>query len=347
MKLGEMTTDVVVIGAGQAGLSATFHLQRRGIDHITLDAAEEPGGAWLERWDTLTVDRVNGIFGLPLFHPPELDPQEKASVAVPAYFADFERAAGLNVIRPARVLSVRRSGDEFVVDSTVGRVRAKAVINATGTWDTPLRADYPGQSSFAGRQIHTRDYTGPDEFAGMRVGIVGAGISALQHLDEISRVAETFWYTRREPDFRDHFDGREVERRVAENVERGEPARSVVSYTGLFAGADYVAAARERGALNRRDMFREIVPEGVVEADGTLTRLNALVWATGFRPSLSHLEPLGLVNDRGGIAVDGTQVVAEPMVHLIGFGPSQSTVGANRAGREAAVKLRRALENVT
>ncbi|MCT2022297.1 NAD(P)-binding domain-containing protein [Corynebacterium sanguinis] len=341
--LGEVTTSVAVIGAGQAGLSATFHLARRGIDHVTVDASPCPGGAWLQRWDTLTVDRLNGIFGLPLFDTPTLDPEQKASVAVPAYFADFEQRMGLNIARPVWVLTVSKSGEEFLVDTTAGRIRARGVINATGTWENPLRTDYPGQGEFQGRQIHTHDYSGPEEFASQRVAIVGGGISALQHLEEISRVAETRWYTRRQPEFVEGFDGRDVEERVAESVARGEPARSVVSYTGLYADAPYIVAARERGVLKRREMFRSITADGVIEADGSKTACDAIVWATGFRPSLSHLAGLGIVNERGGVAVDGTQVSGEPMLHLIGFGPSQSTVGANRAGRVAVVKLQRAL----
>ncbi|EEI17472.1 NAD(P)/FAD-dependent oxidoreductase [Corynebacterium sanguinis] len=340
---GEVATTVAVIGAGQAGLSATFHLARRGIDHVTVDASPSPGGAWLQRWDTLTVSRLNGIFGLPLFDAPTLDPKEKASTAVPAYFADFERSMGLNIARPVRVLTVRKSGQEFLVDTTAGRIRARGVINATGTWENPLRADYPGQGEFQGRQIHTRDYAGPEEFASKRVAVVGAGISALQHLEEISRVVETRWYTRRQPQFTRGFDGRVVEARVAESVARGEPGHSVVSYTGIAKDAPYVIAARERGVLTRREMFRSVAPDGVIEADGSKTACDAIVWATGFRPSLSHLAGLGVVNERGGVAVDGTQVAAEPMLHLIGFGPSQSTVGANRAGRVAVVKMKRAL----
>ena len=131
--------------------------------------------------------------------------------------------------------------------------------------------------------------------------------------------------------------------RVAESVARGEPGHSVVSYTGIAKDAPYVIAARERGVLTRREMFRSVAPDGVIEADGSKTACDAIVWATGFRPSLSHLAGLGVVNERGGVAVDGTQVSGEPMLHLIGFGPSQSTVGANRAGRVAVVKLKRAL----
>jgi hypothetical protein len=90
-------------------------------------------------------------------------------------------------------------------------------------------------------------------------------------------------------------------------------------------------------------MFSRIEPRGVREADGSFTSLDAILWATGFKADLAHLDPLGLRNEQGGIAVRGTQVADEPRVHLIGFGPSQSTVGGNRAGREAARTIDRML----
>ena len=90
-------------------------------------------------------------------------------------------------------------------------------------------------------------------------------------------------------------------------------------------------------------MFTAIEPDGVREADGSFTAVDVILWATGFRAALGHLDPLHLRNDRGGITVHGTQVADEPRVHLIGFGPSQSTIGANRAGREAVAALSRHL----
>jgi hypothetical protein len=68
-----------------------------------------------------------------------------------------------------------------------------------------------------------------------------------------------------------------------------------------------------------------------------------ILWATGFRQAIGHLAPLRLRNDLGGIAMDGTAVAADQRVHLIGYGPSQSTVGANRAGRAAAAAVSKLL----
>jgi len=359
----ERFATVVVIGGGQAGLSAAYHLKKRGFvsaldvstaprSFVVLDAAPAPGGAWQHRWESLRMATVNGIFDLPRFPKPAIDPDEPSRTAVPAYFAAFEDHVGLPIVRPAKVTAVRRADErsdgELIVETDEGPWRTRAVINATGTWNNPVRPHYPGQEGFRGRQLHTRDYVGADEFAGLDVAVVGGGISALQQLEEISRVATVRWYTRREPvfrdgDFRPEIEGRRVIAKVTADVEAGNPTGSVVSYTDLL-WTPYAVAARERGALNRRPMFTAIEPDGVHEADGSFTPIDAILWATGFKADLAHLAPLHLRNERGGITVHGTEVADEPRVHLIGFGPSQSTVGANRAGREAAWALAKRLD---
>ncbi|WES63565.1 NAD(P)-binding domain-containing protein [Microbacter sp. GSS18] len=361
--LGEPArATVVVIGAGQAGLSAAHHLQRRGFTSavadpagdrtfVVFDANSRPGGAWQHRWPSLTMETVNGIFDLPGMAQRDVDPHAASRQAVPDYFADYERAFDLPIVRPVHVTSVARvdvdpHGD-LLVETDRGAWLAGSVINATGTWDNPLRPEYAGAATFRGRQLHTRDYASLQEFAGHRVAIVGGGISAVQHLEEISRVAPVFWYTRREPrwldvEFEPETVGREVIARVTADAEAGRAPRSVVSYTGL-PHTSYTRAAEERGVLDRRPMFSAIEPDGVREADGSFTPIDTIVWATGFRPALAHLEPLGLRNPAGGIAVSGTRVQDEPRLHLIGYGPSQSTVGANRAGRAAVAEITAAL----
>lgn len=357
----DRAASVVVIGAGQAGLSAGYHLRRLGFEaaagegagagrtFVILDAEAAPGGAWQHRWESLRMGTVNGIFDLPGFPKPPIDAREPSRIAVPRYFAAFEEHTGLPIRRPVAVTSVmpvdERPQSALVVTSTAGTWRTRAIINATGTWDNPVLPRYPGHETFRGRQLHTRDYLSANELAGQRVAIVGGGISAIQQLEEISRVATTFWYTRREPIFREdgfrsEVEGRETIRRVVADVEAGNPTESVVSYTQL-AWSPYAVAARDRGALVRRPMFTAIEPDGVREPDGSLTSLDAILWATGFKPALTHLDGLHLRNERGGIALRGTQVAQDPRVHLIGFGPSQSTVGANRAGRAAVTAVAR------
>ncbi len=351
----ERTADVVVIGAGQAGLSAAHHLQRRGFrsaleagsrTFVVLDGEQGPGGAWRHRWDSLRMATVNGIHDLPGMEQAPPEPAEPSNSALPRYFAEYEDEFDLPVLRPVRVESVERVDDDpagpLLIRTDSGTWTARAVINATGTWGRPYWPYYPGRETFRGRQLHTADYVSAEEFAGKHVVVVGGGISAVQFLEELSHVTTTTWVTRREPVFRTGPFGPEEGRRavamVEERVREGLPPLSVVSVTGLLWTPELRAAA-ERGALDRKPMFRRIEPDGVRWADGTFQPADVILWATGFRAQLDHLAPLGLRGRGGGIAMDGTRVAAEPRVHLIGYGPSSSTVGANRAGRDAVRDL--------
>ena len=357
------TWDVVVIGAGQAGLSAAHHLLRRGgLRFVILDAEEGPGGAWRHRWDSLTMATVNGIRELPGMPVVEAAEDEPSNRAVPAYFADFEQRFDVQVQRPVRVTRVEEDpsaggpGPRPLLVHSVATdgtprplLRTRAVLNATGTWTRPFRPALPGAEEFHGTQLHTADYVRAEDFAGQRVAIVGGGISALGHLLEIAEVGETLWYTRREPVFQDLSFTEELGREAVAGVERrvreGLPVGSVVSHTGLV-WTPPLRAAAQQGLLARRPMFTRLTPHGVVEADGTETALEAIVWATGFRHELRHLAPLGLRNRHGGIALDGTAAADDPRIHLLGYGPSASTIGANRAGRAAVNRLLKDLARV-
>ncbi|MXG91648.1 FAD-dependent oxidoreductase [Nocardioides flavescens] len=338
--------DSVVVGAGQAGLSASYHLVRRGVEHVVLDADEAPGGAWQHRWDSLSMDDVHGIAELPDATRPT--DHGRANTVVPAYFGDYEAAHGLPVLRPVRVDEVRDAGDGLLeVVSGARSWTTRTLVNATGTWTQPFVPHYPGVETFAGTQLHTHDYGGPAAFAGRRVVVVGGGASAVQLLGEIAPVAaDTLWVTRRPPVWRtDEFTpevGRAAVALVEDRVRRGLPPASVVSVTGL-ALREQEREAERLGAYTRRPMFVAVEPDGVRMPDGSLWRSDVILWATGFRPAVAHLAPLHLRSPHGGIQLDGTTAVADPRVQLVGYGPSASTIGANRAGRVAARSVARTL----
>ncbi|WP_309980224.1 NAD(P)-binding domain-containing protein [Arthrobacter oryzae] len=363
----------MVIGAGQAGLSAAYHLQRRGVvpasatakapatanaaeepprSYVVLDAEAGPGGAWRHRWQSLRMATVNGISDLPGIPKPDVDPAEPSSGFLSRYFGDYEDGLALNIVRPVKVRSVFREDNSpsgrLRIETSAGSWSARAVINATGTWTRPFWPIYPGQSTFRGRQLHVADYVAAEEFRGLHVIVVGGGISAVGLLDEISQVTSTSWFTRREPVWRDAaFDrkaGHDAVALVEERVRQGLPPQSVVSVTGLI-WTPALRAAAARGALDRRAMFTAIEPLGVRLADGSFLAADVILWATGFRAELEHLAPLHLRGAGGGIAMDGTQVAAEERVHLVGYGPSSSTIGANRAGRAAVAGILRMLDS--
>lgn len=345
--------DVAVIGAGQAGLSAAYHLQRRGLvpgtGFVVLDANDGPGGAWRHRWDSLTLGSAHGIHDLPRFPLGTPDPHEPASSVVSRYYGAYEQEFGLQVQRPVRALSVTEAGtDRLLVATDHGSWLARAVINATGTWDKPHWPRYPGQESFSGTQLHTRDFTNAGDFTGRRVLVVGGGTSAVQFLLQLHDAgAGTVWSTRRPPEFtRAPFDaewGRDVEQQVSERTRAGLPPLSVVAATKLPLSTQYRQGI-DAGILVSRGPLARFTRTGVVFADGSTAEMDTVLWATGFRASLDHLAPLRLRGHGGGIRMDGPQVAGRPQLFLVGYGESSSTLGATRAGRAAAAA---ALEQLT
>ncbi|MFE0853984.1 NAD(P)-binding domain-containing protein [Streptomyces mutabilis] len=344
--------EVVVIGAGQAGLAAAHHLRRTGFeperDFVVLDHSPEPGGAWQFRWPSLTYGKVHGMHALPGMELTGADPARPSAEVIGEYFAAYERTFDLRVRRPVDVRAVREgTGRRLLVETSAGTWSTRALINATGTWDRPFWPRYPGQETFRGRQLHTAQYAGPEEFAGQRVVVVGGGASGTQHLLELAPyAAATTWVTRRPPVFREGpFDeeaGRAAVALVEERVRQGLPPKSVVSVTGLPLN-DAIRAGLESGVLDRLPMFDRITEEGVEWAYGRRVAADVILWATGFRAAIDHLAPLRLREAGGGIRVEGTRAVADPRIHLVGYGPSASTIGANRAGRAAVRDIRRLL----
>lgn len=235
--------SIIIIGAGQAGLSAAGTLHRRGLipgkDFAVLDSNEGPGGAWRHRWDALTLGRAHGIHDLPNFPLENPDTWRPASEVVAEYYGAYEDHLGLEVIRPAKVRAVTQIREGLLYLSTpAGDFTATAVINATGTWENPNIPHYPGLEDFNGKQWHTKTFRTVEDFRNERVLVVGGGTSATQFLMMLEKVTDhSIWVSRSLPRWNpEPFDpnwGRAVEQQVMTQVTAGYAPRSVVSNTGL------------------------------------------------------------------------------------------------------------------
>ncbi|MGO1545288.1 MAG: flavin-containing monooxygenase [Gulosibacter sp.] len=342
--------DVVVIGAGQAGLTAAYWLKQRGLepwkDFVVLDRNEGPGGAWQHRWPELTLGKAHGIHDLPGLKLGTPDPTEPASAVVTRYYGEYERKFELPIERPVRVDTVESLGEEpdapLEIRAGSRTWRSKFVINATGTWTRPFVPYAPGAEQFKGLQLRTVDYWCSDDFAGKHVVVVGGGLSAVQFILMLEQAgATTTWSTRREPDWvEDPFDERwgvAVEERVDARASAGLVPHSVVRNTGIPPWPEYLAA-RDRGRLVSDGRIARIEKDAVVFESGKRVASDVILWATGFRPDIDHLAPLHLREPGGGVRTTGVvQVDRDPRILLVGYGASASTVGATRAGRRAAV----------
>ena len=150
-----ISTDVVVIGGGQAGMAAGYYLRRTGRDFVILDAETSPGGSWQHYWDSLHLFSPAGYSSLPGWPMPAWSSGFPPASHVVEYLTAYETRYDLPVRRPVRVTSVTRSGGGYLVESDRGSWFARAVVNTTGTWRQPFWPIYPGIREFTGTQIHT------------------------------------------------------------------------------------------------------------------------------------------------------------------------------------------------
>ncbi|MFC0680474.1 FAD-dependent oxidoreductase [Lysobacter korlensis] len=357
-------TSVVIIGAGQAGLSTAYYLRRFGLqpgtDVVLLDRGPGTGGAWQFRWEALRLGFAHRVNDLPGME--ELGVSfETAERTLPArdvvadYYRRYEEHYELQVVRPAEVYSVENFGADLMVHfrgpGGDDQVSTRILVNATGTWGAPFVPWYPGLRNFRGRQVHTNDYRSAEEFAGQKVVVIGGGTSAIGFLLELEHVADRLtWVARRPISFLDEQElnieaGKSSVALQDEAAREGRALPSIVSTTGV-PRSRRIQAAIDRGLLSARPMFSSIEPDGVRWADGTFEPADALIWATGFRPELRHLAPLKLREKAGGIAVGNGVSWRDGRIFFAGYGPAASTIGANRAGRVIARQVLTSLSHL-
>lgn len=349
-------TDVVVIGGGQSGLAAGYHLRRLGVDFVVLDAGATPGGAWQHAWDSLRLFSPAAYSSLPgRLMPVQQGTEYPDAAHVVSYLRDYEQRYELPVRRPVRVVGVHRDGALLRVETDAGDWRCRAVISATGTWWRPFLPAVPGGGDFGGEQLHTVEYRRPQDFAGRRVVVVGGGNSGAQIAADLAYDTELTWVTKRPPRFlADDIDGRvlfDVATARRRALDEGRTDSGGVASLGDIVAVPPVREARDAGLLKAAPMFARLDRDGVVWADGTRAHADAVIWCTGFRPALSHLAPLGLRGRRGHVATAGTRAVGEPHLHLLGYGdwtgPASATlIGVGRPARDAAREIAELLNAV-
>ncbi|BDD93758.1 monooxygenase [Pandoraea sp. NE5] len=342
-----MPTDInaVVIGGGQAGLATSYFLRRAGLDHIVLDDQSAPGGAWRHTWDSLHLFSPAQWSSLPGWPMPVSQDTYPTRNEVIDYLARYEDRYHFPVRRPVHVESVSRVQNGLLVTTDRGEWLAKAVVSATGTWSAPYIPDYAGREIFRGRQMHSAQYRNPDDLRGKNVLVVGGGNSGAQILAEVSTVCNAMWVTLQEPAFLpDDVDGRVLfERATAkwQALRDGHTMTAPVGGLGDIVMVPPVRDARARGVLHSMRPFNHFDADGVVWSNGTHARVDVVIWCTGFRPALRHLDPLQICDSDGLPRTDGTHARNEERLWLVGYGEwcgaaSATLIGVMRSAREAA-----------
>ena len=283
--------DVLVVGAGQAGLAAGRALQQVGLGFDILEAAEQPGGSWPRYYDSLTLfspARFSALPGLSLPGDPRRYPTRDE---ITAYLRRYAARFDLPVRTGARVLEAVWDGTAFTVTLAVGQqLRTRALIAASGGFGRTVLPALPGAAQYTGRLLHAADYRRPEPYTGQRVIVVGAGNTAVQVAVELADVAHVTLATRRpvklvaqRPLGIDvHYWTRWSGLEALPSGRRGTSTVRVLD-DGRY------AAALAAGRPHQRPMFTRFTPDGVHWADGTVEDVDAVILATGYRPDMDYL----------------------------------------------------------
>ncbi len=325
--------ETVIVGGGQAGLSVGYHLARRGLPFVILDANERIGDSWRNRWDSLRVftpARYNGLAGMPFPAPAHSFPaKDEVADYLEAYAARFE----LPVRTGVKVDCLSRQGDRFVVASGDLRFEADNVVVAMATYQIPRVPPFAQELDPGVVQMHSSEYRNPSQLRDGGVLIVGVGNSGAEiALDVVS--GHPTWLSGRHPGhipFRiEGVTGRLLgvplvigflfHHLLTVNTPVGRKVRPKLLHgTGPVVRVkpkDIAAAGIER--VPRVASVQDGLP---VLEDRRVLQVSNVIWCTGFRPDFSWIdlpvfgeeeEPIGPLHHRGIVA-------NEPGIYFVGL----------------------------
>ena len=172
--------EVLVVGAGPAGLAAAAVLKSRGIDPVIVDAAQAVGDSWRRHYDRLHLHTVRWLSGLPGMPIPKREGKWVSRDGVVRYLEAYARRHALDIRFGTEVKRIDRAGDAWSVYTDQGPISATSVVVATGFNRRPRMPDWPGMEGFTGELVHSTGYRSPERYVGKDVLVVGPGNSGAE-----------------------------------------------------------------------------------------------------------------------------------------------------------------------
>jgi len=352
--------DTVVIGAGQAGLAAGYHLANRGMDFAILDADARIGAQWRNRWDSLKLYSPARYDSLPGMRFSGSSWRWPTGREMGDYLEAYAQRFDLTVRIDTRVQRVEPVDDGFVVSSVDSRIAARQVIVATGPFRQPRIPAFAGELDPAIRQMHSHDYRNPAQLREGPVLVVGLSHSGADIAFEAAH-----------PGHRTILSGRshgELPIQVTD-TKRAIPGWPVVEFVfghvltmrtpigrkmrpEVRSGGGPLLRVRskelDRAGVERHDAKTVGVRDGrPILADGTVLDVANVIWATGYRPDYS-LVAAPVVGDDGWPLEERGVSPTVPGLYFLGvpFQFAFSSMLVAGAGRDARYVVDRIAQRV-
>ncbi|MCH1627431.1 flavin-containing monooxygenase [Ferdinandcohnia quinoae] len=296
--------DTIVIGGGQAGLASGYHLQKKGLQFLILEADKEASGSWSKYYESLKLFSPARFSSLPGMNFPGNHNDYPSRNEVIKYLKDYIEHFKLPVMRKQQIVSVEKNDKVFTVHTSTGeKYYTKTIINATGSFQSPYTPLLKGHEIFKGRIIHSSEYRKPDTFINQRNVVVGRGNSAVQIAIELAEVSMTTLAVRQPVHLiKQRVLGQDIhfwlkvigfDRFPFWRFGKTAPSSSSVIDLGQYS---------ERLAQKKPDqqsMFTSFYTDGVIWSDGSKEAVDNVIFATGYQNNLAHLNELGATDSKG------------------------------------------------
>jgi putative flavoprotein involved in K+ transport len=286
--------DVVVVGAGQAGLAIGHFLARQGLRFVILERAGQIAPAWRERWDSLTLftpRRYSALPGLPFPGDPDSYPTRDEVIAyLERYAGNFE----LPIELKSEVKRLERREGGFILGLDDRTITADQVVVATGPFQTPYVPKLADRLEPGVVQTHATGYLRPDELPPGTALVVGGGNTGFQIAKELSATHKVMLSVgSRQTPLPQRLLGRDLfwwltKARILD--------KSVESRLGRKLSTRETLIGSSRRELNKRYGV-ELKPRAVDSdghtvrfEDGSELEVDVVIWATGYRPDYAWID---------------------------------------------------------
>jgi len=339
----------VVIGGGQSGLSAGYHLAKQGVPFVILDANERVGDAWRKRWDSLklfTPAQYDGLAGMPFPAPRHSFPTKNEMAD---YLETYASRFKLPVRTGITVERLTRRGKSFLLATNQGEIAADQVIVAMANYQRGKTPIFASQLDSHVLQMHSTDYRRPSQLRAGPALLVGAGNSAAEIGIELARAG-----------VRTIISGREVGQlpyQIASFLGRnimGPIVMKLVFHRLLTTDTRLGRKAKPNGLPHAAPLIRvrsqDLAAAGVERVaktvgvkngmplleDGRVLEVGNVIWSTGFEPGFSWID-LPVFGEHGQPLHERGVSTKEPGLYFLGLNwlYSMSSSMVHGVGRDA------------
>jgi putative flavoprotein involved in K+ transport len=331
--MGDMENiDTVIVGAGQSGLSAGYHLARRGVPFVILEANARVGDTWRNRWDSLrlfTPAAYDGLAGMPFPAPARSFPTKDAMAD---YLEVYAERFKLPVRTGVTVTRVSRRGAKFLVTTSESRIEADNVVIAMASYQHPRMPDFARQLDHAIVQLHSSEYRNCAQLADGPVLVVGAGNSGAEIAIEAARNGHPTWISGRETGHVPFRIDSVIGRYVLAPIVIRFVFHYVLTLKTPMGRRAHGAEGSMKGTPLIRTRPRELEAAGIQRLprttgvrdgkplldDGRVIDVANVVWCTGFHPGFSWVD-LPVFGLAGAPVHNRGIVEKEPGLYFLGL----------------------------